>query len=88
MKVADKDYYRDEDGNVTSDESKAATLLVREGQEMTAEVEELIGGADKAEDKKVAQESEEDAEADEAAKKSSKPAANKKASPSKNKGAK
>lgn len=81
-KVADKDYFLDEEGNVTDDESKAATLLIRAGQEMSQEVADKVGS--QPDDGKVAQEGEaEDAEA-----KAAKPASNKKAAPSSNKGVK
>jgi len=71
--TADKDYFLDAEGNVTTDEEKAATLLIREGQDMSVEVAEKIG--------KVAQP--EDAEA-----KATSPSLNKSDAPTKNKGVK
>lgn len=84
-KVADKDYFLDEEGNVTDNEEKAATLLVRAGQEMSKEVADKVGAmpdkvaqdeADKVPGESIAEE------------KAAKPSSNKSAAPTKNKGAK
>lgn len=87
-KVAEKDYFLDKEGNLAQSEEDAAFLLVREGQEMTAEQVEKIGSAP--DSGKVAQEGDaaeaDDVEAESA--KAAKPASNKSAAPTKNKGAK
>lgn len=41
--TADKDYFLDKDGNIAQDEASAATLLIRQGQEMSKEQAEQIG---------------------------------------------
>ncbi len=38
MKLANKNYYLDADGKVTTDQEKAATHLINEGQEITPEI--------------------------------------------------
>lgn len=43
MKQADKDYWYDEKGKVTTDEGSAAVLIVRKGQEITPEIEAKLG---------------------------------------------
>lgn len=87
MGTANQDYFLDAEGNVTTDEEKANTLLIRSGQEIPADMAERYGDALNS---KVARQSEE-AKAEESAEaepKAAKASANKKASPSKNKGAK
>ena len=76
-KQADKDYYTDENGEVTDDPAKQRFLLVRAGQDMTTDVAEKIGGLNN-----------EEGSSAEGEEKASAPKANKKAQPSKNKGVK
>jgi hypothetical protein len=87
MGQANQDYFLDADGNVTTDEQEAATLLIRKGQDVSKDMADKYGDAlsGKVARQSVADEADaEDAPDEKAATKS----ANKKASPSKNKGAK
>lgn len=73
MGIADKDYFLDENRELTDDEGKAATLLIRKGQEVPKEMADKYGIG------KVAPEGEAGKE------KAAKASDNKKATPSKNK---
>jgi hypothetical protein len=66
--LADKHYYLDDEGNVTTDELKAAHWLVREGALVTPEAQALIDKVAPAEEEKSAKP---------AANKAEKPAKNK-----------
>lgn len=79
MGIADKDYFLDAEGQLTDSEEKAATLLLRAGQDVPVEMADKYGIG------KVAQA---DEAADPVSAKAATPSANKKASPSKNKGVK
>lgn len=81
MGTADKDYFLDAEGNVTTDEATAHTLLIRKGQDIPKDMADKYDLGKKA--AKVA-----DTEEVDGGEKASSPSANKKASPSKNKGAK
>lgn len=72
--TADKDYFLDLDGKVTTDEAKAHQLLIRKGQEIPKEMADRydIGGSKKSAPA-------EDGE------KAAKPATNKSARPAQNK---
>lgn len=43
MGTADKDYFLDGDGKVTTDQDAAATLLIRKGQDIPADMAEQYG---------------------------------------------
>lgn len=78
MGTADQDYFLDDEGKLTTDQEKAATLLIRKGQDVPKEMaEKYFSDGDNAEA----------ASADEGEKASS-PKSNKAASPKGNKGAK
>lgn len=38
MGIADKDYFLDADGKLTTDEQTAATLLIRKGQDVPSDI--------------------------------------------------
>ena len=80
IRVADRDYDLDAEGNLTDDPSTAATHLIRKGQEVPKEMADKYGIG------KVAQEAEE--LEDLTVIKSVKPTANKRQGPKSNKGAK
>ena len=80
MGTADKDYYLDENRQLTDDAEKGAFLLIRQGQEIPKEMADEYGIG------KVAQTVEEDGAPVE--EKAAKPSANKSAAPTKNKGVK
>lgn len=93
MGIADKTYYLDENRELTEDQSKAAFVLINQGQEIPADMADKYGigkvaqKAEKAEQPQAekAGASDEDATVTEKAKK---PAANKAKTPAKDKGAK
>lgn len=75
MGTADKTYYLDENRELTTDQEKAAFVLINKGQDVPKEMADKYGIG------KVAPE-------EETEEKAAKPSANKKATPSKNKGVK
>lgn len=77
--IADKDYFLNKDGNLAESDEDAAFLLVRKGQEISAETAGRYGLG------KVAQEGE---PVEKAEKKSAAPSENKSAKPTRNKGVK
>lgn len=52
MNTADKDYFLDKNRKLTTDENKAAFVLIRKGQEISVEMAEEHGIGQKAETKK------------------------------------
>lgn len=81
--IADQNYYYDEEGNVTTDESKGSRWLAREGANVLEENREALAAfqsTSKATPKAGA--------VDEESAKSAKPSANKSAKPAADKGAK
>jgi predicted Rossmann fold nucleotide-binding protein DprA/Smf involved in DNA uptake len=89
--AADGNYYYDAEGNVTTDESKGVRWLAREGANVLPEHREALAAFQKSNptapaEKKAEKVAQDDEGADE--KKAAKASANKKATPSKNKGAK
>ncbi len=78
--IADQDYYLDAEGNVTTDSAEAHIQIASKGSPIAKDVREKYSIPTAPEEEKVAQK-------DEEAEKP-KPSANKKATPSKNKGAK
>lgn len=75
MGIADKDYFLDVDGNVTTDEQEAHQLLIRQGQNIPKEM------ADKYDIGKTNKSAEKDADGE----KASGPASNKAAKAKENK---
>lgn len=55
-RVADKDYFLDEQGNLTDDDQKAATVLIRKGQEIPADMAEKYDFGKVAQDEEAADE--------------------------------
>lgn len=83
--VSDGNYWFDAEGNVTTDEAKGVRWLAREGANVLPEFRDALKAFQGSPKGKVARPEEEaEVESDE----KPKPAANKKASPSKNKGVK
>ena len=82
--TADQDYFLDDKRELTTDEGKAALLLIRKGQEVPQEMADKYGIG------KVAQKDEATADTvtDDESEKAAEPSANKAKSPGKNKGAK
>lgn len=87
--IADQNYYFDADGNVTTDEAKGERWLARKGAVVLDEHQDALSDfqnmAGEYGTGKVAQEDEADSTVE---KKADKASSNKKATPSKNKGAK
>lgn len=83
MGTADKTYYLDDDGKVTTDEEKAAVVLINKGQEIPKEMADQYG-IGKGKSAKAASETDSDESADEG-EKASGPKSNKAASPKKDK---
>src|SRR3954469_23223768 len=89
MGPADKDYFLDANGNVTEDQEQAATLLIRQGQDVPKEMADKYGIGKVAQTEGAAPANAEGAdEPDAAVEKADKPASNKAAKPKSNKGAK
>jgi hypothetical protein len=86
--ASDQNYYYDAEGNVTTDATKGVRWLAREGANVLPEHREALKAFQAAGDSKVAQAEGEAEFESEDSKKAKKPAANKKAAPSKNKGVK
>ena len=78
MGKADKDYFLDENRELTDDEEKAAFVLIRKGQDIPKEIADKYGIG------KVAQ-PEEAAGEEHAVKRAAKPTANKSAKPTEDK---
>lgn len=87
-KIADKDYFFDAEGNVTTDESKGVRWLARKGANVLPEHREALEGfsGGKAEEAEPGNDAESDGSDD--GEKASSPKLNKSATPKKNKGAK
>lgn len=77
--TASEDYFLDDEGNLTTDEAAAATLLIRKGQEVPKEMADKYGIG------KVAQTDE--TAADTVSEKAEKPSKNKAEKPAENKAA-
>lgn len=89
--TANQDYFLDADGNVTANAEEAATLLIRKGQAIPQDMAEKYGDAFSGKVARQADTAKETATDEESAaepKAETKKPANKKATPSKNKGAK
>ena len=84
--IADKHYWLDEEGNVTTDEAKSHIWLVREGSPITKDVADKYGIGKVAQED--AEEVTEDADASPDEEKATKPSANKSKKPTQNKGVK
>lgn len=86
MGTADKTYYLDENGKVTTDEEKAATVLINKGQDIPKEMVERYGiGKSKAKAEDADTEDTADTETSAPTKKASTSKANKAAKPASNK---
>lgn len=81
MGIADRDYFLDENRELTTDEDKAAYRLINKGQEIPKDMADKYGIGKVAQTEVAA----DDAVSD---KKSAKPSADKSAKPTKNKGVK
>lgn len=75
MGTADKDYFLTLDGKVTTNDEKAHSVLIREGQEIPKEMADKYGIGKKAADKPASDD----------AKKAPAPSKNKSATPAENK---
>lgn len=85
MGTADKTYYLDKDGKVTTDPQKAATVLINEGQEIPKEMADRYGIGKAAPKAAAEPKNEPDASNATTDKKASQPTANKAKQPTKNK---